>query len=57
MKALIKQWKSAIHATAFAAVFAIALAGCSGGGGDGSPTPAPQQSSWDTMVWDQADWQ
>ncbi len=33
----------------------LVLSACGGGGGSGS-TPAPDNSSWDSMVWDQNNW-
>jgi hypothetical protein len=35
----------------------MVLCGCGGGGGGGGSTgAAPPSNSWDSMVWDQANW-
>jgi hypothetical protein len=35
----------------------LALVSCGGGGGGGSTPVGPPGGNWDTLVWDQGNWQ
>lgn len=52
------RWK-ALRRVVWVACLALALVACSGGGNGGgsNANPSAEDANWDTLIWDQNNWQ